>query len=842
MSRFVDYGIDLGTTNSCIARCEGSDIRIFQNNDQMNVTPSVVQVLKSGRLIVGKRAYNAIVDDPENIKLEFKRWMGQKDTQNFPASGRVMTAEELSAEILKSLKEDVRRQSGEEILSAVITVPAAFDSLQCEATARAAKLAGLQGSPLLQEPIAAAVAYGATPDAKDQRWLVFDLGGGTLDIAVISTRNGRLSVLEHRGNNLLGGKDMDRRVVEDLIIPALAEKYLLPSPEGNPDAYRRLFRRLLLKAEEAKIDLSTSDQVILSLFNIGEDQNGDPIEIDLTLERRRLEHAVEPIITKGLQLAKEALAGARISGTDLDRILLVGGPTQMPLVRSMLSEQLGAKVDYSLDPMTVVARGAALYASTVEHITTQDPSISRAGKVSIRLAYDAVCPSMECAVDGKVEDDSRRSVHEIKVDTDGGIWTSGWLPVSKGLFELAIPLQEKMQANRYWLYARDATGRLLETVPEDFCIRSGLIVGDPPLPHTISIEVSKSNGSIELDPIFPRSTPLPAGKTVRYRSEYTLRPSDTGASLTIKLWEGEELSDPEANTWIGSMQIGADQIRRPLPEGSEIELFVKLDTSRLITVEAFIPYLNQHLSSQIYMPEREGQIYESLASSVPSEVEAYVERLDSIDIRALGEGDDTQEEIHNLRREIEDLDIEANSAGESGKSGDPDQAKRIVEGSKGIRGKLSRLEKKLGVDSEGETRTEEAEVIALEAQEVVRDYGSSRHQDLFSMLKRNLDRAIERGDSRSLKKAVDELNRLRWGILYEQDWFWKEIFSSLNMPGRQFLNTSEAKRWKASGEDAVQRGDGDALREAVRHLWDLQPKSEVEADKERVLHSGLRRY
>ena len=256
MDRTVDYGIDLGTTNSCIARWEGGSVRVFQNNDQMNVTPSAVHILKTGRVIVGRRAYAALLTDPDNVAVEFKRWMGQKDRKRFPSAQRELSAEELSAEVLKSLREDVRRQTGAEVTTAVITVPAAFGALQCEATARAAELAGLEEAPLLQEPIAAAIGYGARPGSANQRWLVFDLGGGTLDIAVVSTREGRLNVLEHRGNNLLGGKDIDRSIVEHVLLPPLEANYDLRA--SGPNAARSaLLSRLRIKAEEAKIDLST---------------------------------------------------------------------------------------------------------------------------------------------------------------------------------------------------------------------------------------------------------------------------------------------------------------------------------------------------------------------------------------------------------------------------------------------------------------------------------------------------------------------------------------------------------------------------------------------------------
>src|ERR1700688_786192 len=321
MTNTVDYGIDLGTTNSCIARWEGGTVRVFQNNDQMNVTPSAVHILKTGRVIVGRRAYAALLTDPDNVSIEFKRWMGQKDRKRFPAAQRELSAEELSAEVLKSLREDVRRQTGADVTTAVITVPAAFGALQCEATARAAELAGLQEAPLLQEPIAAAIGYGARPGSANQRWLVFDLGGGTLDIAVVSTREGRLNVLEHRGNNLLGGKDIDRSIVEHVLFPALEENYELRA--FGPNASRSaLLPRLRSKAEEAKIDLSTEKQVIISLFDVGEDDSGKPIDMEVPLARSRLEALMEPLLDKCFVLAQEALSGARVAGGGCDRILL----------------------------------------------------------------------------------------------------------------------------------------------------------------------------------------------------------------------------------------------------------------------------------------------------------------------------------------------------------------------------------------------------------------------------------------------------------------------------------------------------------------------------------------
>ena len=267
------FGIDLGTTNSAVVRSNGVEIHLYRSSEPADTTPSAVRLSKAGTILVGKRAYNGLIDDPDNVATEFKRLMGQRTSKSFTACGRSMTPEELSAEVLKSLKDDVRSETGEEISKAAITVPAAFSTLQCEATSRAASLAGIKETHLLQEPIAAAIAYGVKPEAKDKRWLVFDLGGGTFDIAVVSSRNGQLTVLEHGGNNLLGGKDIDRVIVDEFFLPALNREYQLH--EAGSAERQRLIRRLLRHAELTKIELSARQQVVVTLSDMKTDRRGE---------------------------------------------------------------------------------------------------------------------------------------------------------------------------------------------------------------------------------------------------------------------------------------------------------------------------------------------------------------------------------------------------------------------------------------------------------------------------------------------------------------------------------------------------------------------------------------
>ncbi|HYW38103.1 MAG TPA: Hsp70 family protein [Terriglobales bacterium] len=837
MTKTVDYGIDLGTTNSCIARWEGGSVRVFQNNDQMNVTPSAVHILKTGRVIVGRRAYAALLTDTDNVSIEFKRWMGQKDRKRFPAAQRELSAEELSAEVLKSLREDVRRQTGADVTTAVITVPAAFGALQCEATARAAELAGLREAPLLQEPIAAAIGYGARPGSANQRWLVFDLGGGTLDIAVVSTREGRLNVLEHRGNNLLGGKDIDRSIVEHVFLPALEACYDLRA-SGPQAARSKLLPRLRIKAEEAKIDLSTDTQVVVSLFDLGEDDSGELIEMEVTLTRAQLEGLMEPLLEKCCILAKEALAGARLAGADLDRILLVGGPTQSPLLRTMLSARLGAPADFSADPMTVVGRGAAVYASTLEatKISATATSPMTGDSVRLKLAYEPVSAELHSTVAGRVVETTRDI--EIKLDSEGGVWTSGWMKLKDGLFEISVPLKEGDIAT-FWVYARDGRGQILETDTPEFRVRHGLVPSAPPLPHTLSVEVVNPGGKPALDSVFSRGTPLPAEKTVKYRATRVLAPDKPDSDIAIKLWEGEFLDEPDANEWVGNVLLRHDGVRRSVPEGAEIEVTIRVDASRKTTVDAFVPHLNQHFSGHLYVAQREEQDFSNLSQTVASETQKYRERLEELERTSSDES--TQTELEDLRRDVDDLDARAPSPSNTQGKADPDDSRRVVEDSKTVRGRLGRLERRASADRSPVETTQFVELVEM-AEQVVGQFGTSLEKQQLAMLRRELERSASKGDGKAIQRASAEIEALRWRVLFKHDWFWREIFDSLCEPNTPFVNPVEARTLITKGQAAVSGGDGEGLREVVRALWKLQPKGNAEATRERAVRSGLRKF
>jgi molecular chaperone DnaK len=503
-----------------------------------------------------------------------------------------------------------------------------------------------------------------------------------------------------------------------------------------------------------------------------------------------------------------------------------------------LNARLGAPVDFSADPMTVVGRGAAVYASTLEStsISGLPATLTNSNCVHLKLAYDAVSSEPNSPVAGRVLDAIEGI--EIKFDAEGGLWTSGWMKPKVGFFEIDVPLKEG-DITTFWVYARDERGQLLDTDTPEFKVRHGLVPSSPPLPHTLSIEVVNPGGQPALDPVFSKGSPLPLEKTIKYRAGHALMPGKSDSDIAIKLWEGEFLGDPDANDWVGNVILGHDGVRRSVPEGSEIEVTIQVDLSRRITVEAFVPHLKQHFSEKLYVAEREEQDFSNLSKSVASETESYRERLEALDRTSTDEA--TQTELDEIRRDLTELDATTSVPGGTQEKQDPDDARRVVETSKSLRGRLGRIERRTATDRGPVEQTQFIELVE-HAEEVVGQFGTSLEKQQLAMLKRELERAATKGDSKSIQRATEEIQALRSRVLFKHDWFWREIFDSLSEPNTPYINQAEARLLITKGQAAISSGNGEGLRDVVRGLWKLQPKGVSEEAKERAVRSGLRKF
>ncbi len=376
----IDYGIYFNNDFCQIARMENGMPVIKRSetfNDSMHLC---VHFNKRGDILIGDTAFNVLKSDQarglkflekgkSNTYSQFARTLGTNHTYESSNTSKTYSSEELLAECFKKLKSFIQ---DEDVKAVVITVPAKFLNLQNEAVIKAARLAGFEQIELIPEPIAAATNFGLNSKNKNGYWLVFDFGGGTFDAALIKAEDGILAVKDTDGDNWLGGKNLDEAIVDQIIIPNLQQNYAIDSVLENTDKKGILRNAVKFFAEEAKIQLSFKDSHNI-LSNLGdlpfEDDNGDEPEIDVLVTQKDMENVVAPIFQKAIDITKELLKRNNLKGSGLETIILVGEPTYSPILRRMLKEQITNKVDTSVDPTTIIVKGAALFASSVS-ITT----------------------------------------------------------------------------------------------------------------------------------------------------------------------------------------------------------------------------------------------------------------------------------------------------------------------------------------------------------------------------------------------------------------------------------------------------------------------------------------
>ena len=347
MSKII--GIDLGTTNSCVAVLEGGKASVITNAEGERTTPSVVSY-KNGEIKVGTVAKNEAITSSDVVRSN-KRYIGTD--HKFHVNGKDVTPVEVSAQILMKLKKDAEAYLNDKVTKAVITVPAYFNDAQRQATKDAGKVAGLEVERIINEPTAAAIAYGIDKQDKNQKILVYDLGGGTFDVSVLEIGDGVYEVLATAGNNKLGGDDFDQKVIDYLVEEFKKQNGIDLSTD------KLALQRLKDAAEKAKKDLSSAVTTNISLPFITQGANG-PLHLDITLTRAKFEDLIRDLVESTTKQVKDALKEANLSSSDLDKVLLVGGSTRIPCVQELVKRETGKEPSKEVNPDEVVAMGAAI--------------------------------------------------------------------------------------------------------------------------------------------------------------------------------------------------------------------------------------------------------------------------------------------------------------------------------------------------------------------------------------------------------------------------------------------------------------------------------------------------
>lgn len=348
MSKII--GIDLGTTNSCVSVLEGGSPTVIPNDEGGRTTPSVV-AFKGEETIVGDRAKRQAVTNPKNTIASIKRLMGT--SEKVEANGRSWTPQEISAKTLGKLKADAESYLGEKVTEAVITVPAYFNDAERQATKDAGRIAGLDVKRIINEPTAAALAYGLDKQDKTQTVLVYDLGGGTFDVSILELGDGVFEVKSTAGNNKLGGDDFDKRVMDYLVETFKKDTGV----DLTNDAMA--MQRIKDAAEKAKKDLSGMSTTQINLPFISQNSDG-PLHLDIELSKAKFEDLCRDLFDSTLEPVKKALSDAKLSNKDIDEVILVGGSTRIPYIQELVKKELGREPHKGVNPDEVVAMGAAI--------------------------------------------------------------------------------------------------------------------------------------------------------------------------------------------------------------------------------------------------------------------------------------------------------------------------------------------------------------------------------------------------------------------------------------------------------------------------------------------------
>lgn len=769
----INFGIDLGTTNSLITKYENGKVTIFKHPIGHKETLASVVAFRPGRTLVGDKAREFLTKDPVNIFANFKRRMGTDDKFYVVNLDENVTPIELSTLVLKELKQFV--YSGEEVKAAVITIPASFDTMQSNATKKAGLAAGFQEVLLLQEPIAASLAYFNNQENNADRngyWLVYDLGGGTFDIALMQIKDGEMKVIDHEGNNFLGGADFDFGIIEKIIVPYVTAQFGIENFEEelrkNNGKYEQLFYELIYKSEEAKKELSQQAETQID-FTL------DSREVILSISREDLENTIQARVAETITMLKSILSRNELGTKDIEEILLVGGSTYIPYVRQQLAEQTTIKVNSHIDPTTAVAIGAAYYAANkyyqpkegvalgdsvedmlnqLSGIEAEDAALEAFPDISLTVSYSQMSKDTEEVMIIKANGNWEGKTYRI-IRSDGGFDT-GFVPV-KSKFTEFLPLINNVN-NIFYLRLYDEDQDEIKSALQEITITQGQFnIAGQPIPQDICIEVDdKENHTTKLEVIFEKNAVLPQKKTLYREISKTIKQGSED-SIIINILEGDRNARALSNLVIACIEISGKELTSDLIKGSDIELQITMSDNRELHTEVFLVMTQQEFKNAFSLSEKHVNIdrlkeqFIDLENEIRNSIKMF--SYDENDVWAI-QANDFLKELMQHKNELFKL-----------KEDDRTDAKYVIAE---MLNRVSQAYDKLG----GEDRLERLRYEYLEAKEYIEnhlpmaDFKKEELAQSYSKLLKGEHQVLISRNPSILEKATEKMNSLAWDILW----------------------------------------------------------------------------
>ena len=811
-------GIDLGTTNSVMSSFDGDEVRIWKSPEQNDVTPSVIYIDRRGNKYVGKRAYDSAPNSPDNAASLFKRLMGTSTPVHLPAVDLTMTPEECSAEVLKVLfgylPEEIRNADE---TGTVITVPAAFNQMQKSATMQSAELAGIGKVALIQEPVAAVMSVMRTRKT-DGIFVVYDLGGGTLAVAIAESLGGSVNLLAHGGIAMCGGRDWDRALVDNVIKPWLFDNFDLPDDlTSNPD-YKALMRFSAWATERAKIELSARDEVAISLSETEarvKDKAGNEVYLDISLDRKTLDRLIEDRVNESIESARETLRKAGLTANDVERVVFVGGPTNYKPLRDRVSFELGIPSSSELNPMTAVSEGAALFAESIDWGSqsrgrkSKRGKISSSGKVDVAFNYVARTPDTRAKIAVQLSGEAIDGT-EFQVDSLETGWTSGRLPLATGATVDVV--LSKNGDNIFKVFVFDADGGPLALEQDQIVVtRTAATVGAIPASYSIGIEVlEKLGGSPTLEWLIRAGDQLPKRDQRVFKTSESLKAGSSG-SINLKLWEGE-IEDPITdNRFVGMLKVsGADFDDGVIPAGADLNCDYEVLDSGNIVVEVSVPSIGGTFhSGHNFYSRQDGQVdFSNATARVAEDIESTTNRLDEV-----------SDVVENPKLE------QARQKLSSASDVDPDDpdTERAQEATEKVL-EAKRLLAEVRKEHLKEIRKLDLDRAKQSFDDHIREHARPSEETAFDNLVRTAQREIDR-NGKGFENHLDELRGKYFEILWRQDWFVVERFKRMAQAPHNFSDQPRFKELVAEGMQFLQADEIDKLRQVVAQLGMMQISS-----------------
>lgn len=804
-------GIDLGTTNSAICSYDGTHTRIWKSPEQNDVTPSAIYVDRRGNRYYGSKAYSQAPYNPTNSATLFKRFMGTSTKINLEAAHLSLTPEECSAEILKVLygylPEEIRNDPE---TATVITVPAAFNQMKKDATMQAARMAGIGKVALMQEPVAAvmSVMRGAHSEGI---FLIYDLGGGTFDVSIAENIKGKVNLLAHGGIEMCGGRDIDRMIFNQVVIPWLLDNFSLPEDFIVNRKYKTFCRVAQWAAEQAKIELSANGNSTIALSESEartSDEDGNELYLDIDLSREMMDGLIGDLVEDTVKATRETLEKAGLSANDLERIVFVGGPTNYKPLRDRVCEELALPADIDVNPMTAVAEGASIFAesidwSTANHSRKAANAVARTN-VDIAFKYTA-----------RVSGDSARVMCMTEQQYDGYTliitsrdsgWSSGSIPL-RNQAQTTLPLIKNGE-NTFDVKVLDNYGREVPIGVQRIVITKTLAtIGAIPASHSIGVEMLDRLGGIPVYTILiHEGDSLPKRDTVTFRAGQTLK-AGSNSTINIKLWEGNIESPITDNRFIGVLKIaGTDFSSGVIPTGADIECEYEMSDSGTITLDVSVPCIGASFTNRNFYSRQEGQIDLNDVDDIAEHGQQVLDRIERMEERL----DDPQ--LEEARRKAENaatIDQKPLHDPEDVQKVNNDllDAKKIMNQ---VRIKNLKTIRQMDLDS-----------CRRFFDEVVRQYAKENEAQSFDNLVRSAQRSIDRNDA-DFDNILENLKTKNTIILLRQDWFVVDWYKRATASGANYLDVNRFHDLKRLGDQAMANDDMDKLRQVLFELLSIK--------------------